>query len=176
MTGLGDNIKSNKSHICCWPHLTTTFLTFLGLHETLFSQTNILQFAWWKCKAKKGLTGHWERYGPCYVLMLSTCLVLVQPTMILVVASYSSDDEYTPCPTQEDPDPETVVSHHGMQNLYIFFDGDDDTALTPNTLLGWAIQIFGTYLGFILMFWGVTWATNLDKKIAKKWNALRGRM
>ena len=136
-------------------------------------QTNILQFAWWKCKAKKGLTGHWERYGPCYVLMASTCLVMVQPTAMLVIGSYGYDDDYTPCPTEEDPNPETVNSHHGMNNF--FFDGDDNTnALTPNTIVGWMIQIFGTYLGFILMFWGVVWSTNLDKKIMKKWHAVRG--
>ena len=31
------------------------------------------------------------------------------------------------------------------------------------------IQIFGTYLGFGFLFWGVIWATNLHNKIAKKW-------
>ena len=139
-------------------------------------QTNILQFAWWKCKAKKGLEGHWERYGPCYLLMMATVLVMIQPTAILVIASYSSDDEFTPCPTEEDPEPETKVTHHGMQNFNIFFDGDDDTALVPNTLTGWGIQIFGTYLGFIFMFWGVTWATNLHVKLHRKWQSLRGRL
>ena len=52
--------------------------------------TNILQFAWWKCKAKKGLTGHWERYGPCYLLIIATLLVMVQPTCMLVIGSCKS--------------------------------------------------------------------------------------
>ena len=136
--------------------------------------TNILQFAWWKCKAKKGLTGHWERYGPCYILMVATCLVMIQPTCMLVIGSYGYDDDTTPCPTAEDPDPEPVNSHHGMINF--FFEEDDSNALVPDTVVGWMIQIFGTYLGFGLMFWGVVWSTNLDKKILKKWKTIRAGM
>jgi hypothetical protein len=133
--------------------------------------TNILQFAWWKCKAKKGLTGHWERFGPCYVLMVATVLVMVQPTCMLVIGSYGYDDDTVPCATAEDPDPDPVNSHHGMNNF--FFEGANTNALTPDTVVGWMIQIFGTYLGFGLMFWGVVWSTNLDKKISKKWKAIR---
>jgi hypothetical protein len=128
--------------------------------------TNILQFAWWKCKAKKGLNGHWERYGPCYILIIATILVLVQPTCMLVIGSYSDDDDYKPCDGSE-----TVNTHHGMNNF--FFEGDDTASLVPNTTTGWMIQIFCTYLGFIFMFWGVVWSTNLHKKIAKKWKQLR---
>jgi len=56
-----------------------------------------------------------------------------------------------------------------------FFDGGVTSALVPNTTVGWMIQIFGTYLGFGLMFVGVCQATLLHTKIAKKWRALRGR-
>eukprot|EP00658_Telonema_sp_P-2_P005301 TRINITY_DN11989_c0_g1_i1.p1 TRINITY_DN11989_c0_g1~~TRINITY_DN11989_c0_g1_i1.p1 ORF type:complete len:198 (+),score=54.61 TRINITY_DN11989_c0_g1_i1:397-990(+) len=59
-----------------------------------------------------------------------------------------------------------------MKNF--FFDNDANTnALTPNTAVGWCIQIFGTYLGFIIMFVGVCQATQLHLKIAKKWRAIR---
>ena len=51
--------------------------------------------------------------------------------------------------------------------------GMDSNALVPNTTIGWCIQIFGTYGGFFLMFCGVFEATNLHKKILKKWRALR---
>jgi hypothetical protein len=103
---------------------------------------------------------------------MATVLVMIQPTAMLVIGSYGYDDDFTPCPTEADPNPETVNSHSGMGNF--FFDGDDNTeALVPNTVVGWMIQVFGTYLGFILMFWGVIWATNLDVKIKKKWAALR---
>jgi hypothetical protein len=59
-----------------------------------------------------------------------------------------------------------------MQNF--FFDGGVSNALVPNTTTGWMIQIFGTYLGFIMMFVGVCQATMLHVKIAKKWAEIRG--
>lgn len=123
--------------------------------------TNILQFAWWKCKAKKNVDGHWNRYGPCYLLMAATVLVLIQPTCMLVIGAYGSDDDCDP----ENP------QHHGMENF--FFEGDDTQSLVPDTTVGWMIQIFGTYLGFIFMFTGVVWSTNLHKKIAKKWTIIQ---
>lgn len=49
----------------------------------------------------------------------------------------------------------------------------DSNALFPNTNIGWCIQIFGTYGGFIFMFCGVFEATNLHKKIISKWKNLR---
>jgi hypothetical protein len=137
--------------------------------------TNILQFAWWKCKSKKlapEADTHWLRFGPCYVLMVATVLVMIQPTCLLVIGSYGTDDTMTPCPTALDPAPEPVSTHHGMSNF--FFDADDQSnALVPNTAIGLVIQILGTYLGFGFMFWGVIWSTNLHLKIAKKWNTLR---
>jgi len=59
-----------------------------------------------------------------------------------------------------------------MKNF--FFDGGSDTnALVPNTTTGWMIQIFGTYLGFLMMFIGVCQATLLHIKVMKKWSELR---
>ena len=39
--------------------------------------TNILQFAWWKLKKKKGT--HWQRKGPLWILLLASIMVLTQP-------------------------------------------------------------------------------------------------
>jgi len=95
----------------------------------------------------------WKQRGknnnrPVYVLLLATVLVLVQPTCMLVIGSY------------------------GLDNF--FFDGGDDTgALFPNTALGWCIQVFGTYLGFLLMFIAVFEVTQLHKKLGAKWRAIR---
>lgn len=131
--------------------------------------TNILQFAWWKCKAKRGIDGHWDRYGPCYLLIIATVLVMIQPTCMLVIGSYGSDDDTMPCPHDDATEP--INKHHGMENF--FFEGDDTNFIVPNTAVGLLIQIFGTYLGFGFMFTGVVWATNLHIKIKRKWNALR---
>jgi len=52
----------------------------------------------------------------------------------------------------------------------------NSAALVPNTTVGWCIQIFGTYMGFIFMFCGVFEATQLHVKIMRKWRKLRGAM
>eukprot|EP00656_Telonema_subtile_P046591 TRINITY_DN5307_c0_g1_i1.p1 TRINITY_DN5307_c0_g1~~TRINITY_DN5307_c0_g1_i1.p1 ORF type:complete len:201 (+),score=38.06 TRINITY_DN5307_c0_g1_i1:408-1010(+) len=62
---------------------------------------------------------------------------------------------------------------NSMKNF--FFDGGENSnALTPNTAVGWCIQIFGTYLGFIVMGIGVCQATQLHVKIMKRWRQIRG--
>jgi hypothetical protein len=129
--------------------------------------TNILQFAWWKCKAKKNIDGHWNRYGPCYLLMLATVLVLIQPTCMLVIGAYGDDDDCFKKLEGSAENTDLEAHHHGMVNF--FFEGDDTNSLVPDTTVGWMIQVFGTYLGFICMFTGVVWSTNLHKKISKKW-------
>lgn len=58
-----------------------------------------------------------------------------------------------------------------MKNF--FFDGGKTNALVPNTVVGWMIQLFGTYLGFACMFVGVCQATMLHIKIAQKWQQIR---
>jgi len=55
-----------------------------------------------------------------------------------------------------------------------FFEGATTTALVPDTVTGWMIQVFCTYLGFALMFIGVCQSTMLHKKILAKWTEIRG--
>ena len=73
---------------------------------------------------------------------------------MLVIGAYGSDD---------DCDRKT----RSTTAANFFFEGDDTQSLVPDTTVGWMIQIFGTYLGFIFMFAGVIWSTNLHKKIAR---------
>ncbi len=42
--------------------------------------------------------------------MIATVLVMVQPTAMLVIGSYGSDDSVTPC----GDDDVVVYTHHGM--------------------------------------------------------------
>uniref|UniRef100_A0A7S2XGH8 Uncharacterized protein n=1 Tax=Lotharella oceanica TaxID=641309 RepID=A0A7S2XGH8_9EUKA len=132
------------------PSSLVDFFHGIQVAITFALMTNVVQFAWWTRKGNraKNMT-HCQRYGPVYVLMLSTCLVMVQPTCMLVISSW------------------------GINNF--FFDGDSNpNALVPNTTTGWLIQVFCTYVGYILLFTGVFWATQLHKKIAKKWRQIRG--
>lgn len=95
---------------------------------------------------------------------------MIQPTSMLVIGSYQDDDTLIIC--NEDGTYTTEENFHGINNF--FFACDDTNSIVPNTTTGWMIQIFGTYLGFIFMFAGVVWSTNLHIKIKKKWSAIRG--
>lgn len=50
--------------------------------------TNILQFASWKVKKRKGT--HWQRKGPLWLIGFSSILVLTQPVCMLVIGSWES--------------------------------------------------------------------------------------
>ncbi|GAB5360085.1 hypothetical protein AAMO2058_000597100 [Amorphochlora amoebiformis] len=129
------------------PSTLVDFFHGIQVAITFALMTNVVQFAWWTRKKKTRLT-HCKKYGPVYLLMLSTCLVMVQPTSMLVISSF------------------------GTQNF--FFDGGSNTnALVPNTTTGWLIQVFCTYLGYVTLFIGVFWTTSLHVKIAKKWAEIR---
>ncbi len=114
---------------------------------TFALMTNVVQFAWHSRKKKRGMS-HCEKYGPVYILLVSTCLVMVQPTCMLVISSWGIDN--------------------------FFFDGGNTNALVPNTTTGWLIQVFCTYVGYILLFIGVFWTTQLHQKIYKQWIRNRG--
>jgi hypothetical protein len=63
------------------------------------------------------------------LLLIATVLVLVQPTCMLVIGAYGSDDDTMPCPSDDASEP--VTTHHGMENF--FFEGDDTNYIVPNT-------------------------------------------
>ena len=115
-----------------------SFFHGLQVAIMLALMTNITQFAWWKVKGKKGLT-HWAQFGPCYLLLVATVLVMIQPTSMLVIGSWDSIDNF-------------------------FFDGDDNpSALTPNTTIGWPSRSSARTSASCLFV--VVGATNLHAKI-----------
>lgn len=134
--------------------------------------TNIIQFAYWKQRGKS--------QKAVYMLVVAAVLVLIQPTSMLVIGSYhdaalAQGGGCIAAPGFDFADAaavEACVSEPPFGNF--FFDGDDDTnALTPNTVTGWLIQVFGTYGGFLLMFVAVFDVTKLGQKLKKKWAAIR---
>lgn len=130
---------------------------------TFAMMTNITQFAWWTCsKNRKGMR-HFQKFSPVYLLILSTVLVMVQPVLMLVFSSWPCADPYNTATPPLSPCVDNFI-----------FDGSN-TYLVPTTTSGWMVQIFCTYLGFIIMFAGVFQATSLHTKIAKRWRALRGQ-
>lgn len=128
---------------------------------TFAMMTNITQFAWWTCKRNRKGT-HLQKYLPVYLLLISTILVNIQPLLMLVFSSWPCADPYNDATPPLSPCVENWI-----------FKGSN-TYLFPTTTGGWMVQIFGTYLGFLLMFVGVFQATNLHTKIRKKWRSIRG--
>lgn len=144
---------------------------------------------------------HWYMYRPVYVLLLAGCLIMIQPVSMLVIGSWVCDAQFTSDQLDDisdigngigkavynqsgylsDADLVPKGMHKGefhpvgcnpeMKNY--FFDGGDTQNLVPNTLAGWLVQLFGTYLGFIFLFYGVVEATMLHTKLASKWRQLR---
>lgn len=172
---------------------------------------NIVQFAWWTVKRDKTKKSHCTRYGPVYLVLFSSLLVMIQPVSMLVIGSWKSIDNFffdggdfkKLCTANADCGSKMCLTNaFNCTGVTIAPDvllngactqlsadapgvnctradvmcscGMDSSALLPNTTVGWMIQVFGTYLGFIIMFVGVTMATKLHKKIARKWRALRG--
>lgn len=57
--------------------------------------TNIVQFAYWNVQKKRKKHGHWYMYRPVYLLMVSTVLVLLQPTCMLIIGSWKCDGAFS---------------------------------------------------------------------------------
>ena len=61
------------------PHTLVDFFHGIQVAITLALMTNIVQFAWWTCKKRrKKAKTHMECFWSVYVLLLSSCLVLVR--------------------------------------------------------------------------------------------------
>ena len=61
------------------PHTLVDFFHGIQVAITLALMTNIVQFAWWTCKKRrKQAKTHMECFWSVYVLLLSSCLVLVR--------------------------------------------------------------------------------------------------
>jgi len=177
---------------------------FHGLQVAIMMavMTNIVQFAHWTVKRDKAKMSHCARFAPIYVLLVAAVLVCTQPVCMLVIGSwhfrnffFDGGDFGATCTAAADcgsklclgsgfdcTTPDAIKS--GMCKALSCAEsvagscncGLDSGALVPNTTTGWMIQIFGTYLGFILLFIGVFWATKLHTKIAKQWREIKEQM
>jgi len=175
---------------------------FHGLQVAIMMtvMTNVVQFAFHTVSRKRRNKPHCQKFGPVYLLVVATLLILVQPVCMLVIGSWASmpnfffdgGDTGDACTSDS-------MCHNGC--MASFFDCDDHSgacnqlscadahklnatlpcscamdsgAIVPNTTVGLCIQIFGTYLGFLLLFIGVFQATELHHKICKKFAEARG--
>jgi len=125
---------------------------------------NIVQYAYWTVLSKRrNVEGHWNKFQPVYLLILAAILVNVQPLMILIIGSFHPSGDECKAHPQEWP----------CTNC--FWDSKATNSFFPNRVQGWLIQIFCTYLGYILLIAGVFQATDMVAKMRRQWRQARGR-
>eukprot|EP00440_Ansanella_granifera_P019958 gb/GFBE01021688.1/.p1 GENE.gb/GFBE01021688.1/~~gb/GFBE01021688.1/.p1 ORF type:complete len:141 (+),score=12.36 gb/GFBE01021688.1/:1-423(+) len=109
--------------------------------------TNMFQFGWWRCKERPGTLTHWQRWDAAYFLGASVPLNCGMPLAVVLI--YIGELGY----------PESKMWHSG--------------SWFPNTVHG-GLLYFCKWLGVACLTVGVFKATQLHRKIAKKWRKLRG--
>lgn len=159
---------------------------------------NVVQFAWWTVKRDKKKMSHCQRFSSVYILLLSSVLVCIQPFSMLVISSWKIDNFFfdggdkgmlctlgSQCHSGSCISPsfncdeklgsctQLMCGDAGADAALPCECGLDSGALVPNTPIGWVIQVFGTYLGFVLLFIGVFSATKLHIKLKAKWMEVR---
>jgi len=148
---------------------------------------NLTQFVYWRCKmSRRGSC--WQVYQPAFWTLFATILVNIQPMLILITGSW-----HLCCADCKDMMPKEYAAGNctgmtyppwadGAQrectiNGNLFWDKSyclgGKLPIFPTKASGWAIQILCTWGGFVFMFVGVMQATQLHKKLQKRWRAIR---
>lgn len=106
----------------------------------------MVQFCYHKVAPKPKSGGHWQKWGPVWLVVLATVLTMAQPLAVLLI--YVGEIGY----------PE-----HRMWTSGWF----------PNTPLGITLYVF-KWLGMVFLIVGVFQVTQLHMKIRNKWRQIRG--
>lgn len=118
----------------------------LVVAAVLFS--NMLQFACWRCTARKGSSlTHWQRWDGAYWMLLATLFSLPFPAaVVFIYVGHIS------------PYPHNKMWHSG--------------SWAPNTPHGVILYIM-KWLGTVFLTIGVCKTTLIHRKIIAKWKAVR---
>lgn len=145
---------------------------------------NLTQFVYWRCKMSRRGTC-WQVYQPAFWTLFATILVNIQPMLILIIGSWKlccTDcsilmPNSTNCEGMTYPPWNTDTQRKCSTGGNLFWDKSYCTGqklpIFPTRASGWAIQVLCTWGGFVFMFIGVMQATQLHKKLQKRWRAIR---
>jgi hypothetical protein len=147
---------------------------------------NLTQFVYWRCKMSRRGTC-WQIYQPCFWTLIATILVNIQPMLILIIgswkmccaecATFEALITSGTCEGRTFPPWSSGTQRECHMNGNYFWDESYCTGqklpIFPTKASGWAIQILCTWGGFVFMFVGVMQATQLHKKLGKRWRAIR---
>lgn len=173
---------------------------FHGLQVALMMtiMLNLTQFVFWRCKqSRRG--NCLQVHGPTLYTLLASFLVNVQPLWILIIGSWKLccgscvEMGFTTKGPDGKPQPNPDCTSSGRSfgpfgdglarectwNGNVFWDDSycngSQYAVFPTKATGWVVQILCTWGGFVFMFIGVLQATQLHKKMGKKWRSIRTR-
>lgn len=141
---------------------------------------------------------HWLIYGPVYLVLLGSILILIDPIRHILQDQHLIDPRKSSmyihgCPIRSPQLPEKscrvsedcgshdcgggYYSVHPGEDCFTCYDGLQCSEGTETfrclSLVGWLITVVCTYVGFTLFFVGVIWNSNLHNKIATQWKVLR---
>lgn len=158
---------------------------------------NLTQFVYWRCKqSRRGSC--LQVHTPTMWTLLATIFVNVQPMWILILGSWklccahntdlghftnwtSTGYSFPPWGPDEHGviHPRECGAHQGWSDRggSAFWDArycsGSMLSTFPTQPLGWFVQVFFTWGGFVFMFIGVLQATQLHVKLKKRWRAIR---
>jgi len=119
----------------------------LELAITAVMVTNMFQYGWWRCKARKGDLTHWQKWDAAYYLGAAVPLSCAMPLAVVLI--YIGEVNY----------PDSKMWHSG--------------SWFPNTFHG-VVLYLGKWFGQICLIIGVFKATQVHRRIIAKWRLLRG--
>lgn len=122
--------------------------TFYALELAIMAVmvTNMFQFGWWRCKARRGDLTHWQRWDAAYYLAITIPLSLAMPFAVILI----------------------YIGHVNYPDSKMWRNG----SWAPNTPHGILLYL-AKWTGVATMLVGVLKATQLHRRIAAKWRALR---
>jgi len=160
---------------------------------------SVVQYAYWTCLSRRQkVTGHWAKFGPVYILLVAATMVTVQPMMILIIGSWYPKDgppAYADTVLSAAGVKPVVYKYPELHDFYAahpelagtckltpdawpctnaFWNPSATNSFFPNQTSGWLIQIFCTYVGYILLVVGVVQATDMMGKMRRTWRMARG--
>jgi len=116
---------------------------------TLGILTNMSQYIGVKCADRTSLFGHWRKWGPLYISLLSIPLVMADLVRHMLLDAHLIND---------------------LQMYKKKCEGSNAKCLTS---MGWLFTVFFTWTGYACLFVGVFWAIDIHKKIKAQYAAVR---
>jgi len=115
--------------------------------------TNIAQYLFHKCKARRG--SHFDKYGPFYVACIATPLVVVDLLRHVLV-----DDG--------------IWTANAALSPAMYLPYCNSATARCLTVVGWFFTIFCTWTGYALLVLATVWASNVILRVKSTWRKHRG--